>query len=231
MRQPEGFVLKGKEDYICKLNKGVYGLKQSGCVWHQTLKSKLKLLGFKTGIADETIFFRTQELGDTEIAGWYVDDGLLATRTKEAMDKLIMEIGNILDIQDLGEPTRLLGIKISRNRANGMIHISQPAFINTITKRFKISPGKSINSPVLEPMKLLVFGMHMQSPKSFYHDVMNKKRYLILCCSTTPEIIQYFYLGYNLLTRSMQTVRKKVIHFLVTKEWTTRLMSVCGTWA
>ena len=42
---------------------------------------------------------------------------------------------------------------------------------------------------VLEPMKLLVFGMHTQSPKSFYCDVMNKKRNLILCCSTTPEII------------------------------------------
>ena len=43
--------------------------------------------------------------------------------------------------------------------------------------------------PVLEPVKLLVFGIHMQSPKSFYHDVTNKKRYLILCCSTTLEII------------------------------------------
>ena len=42
---------------------------------------------------------------------------------------------------------------------------------------------------VLEPVKLLVFGMHMQSPKSFYRDVTNKKRNLILCCSTTPEII------------------------------------------
>ena len=43
--------------------------------------------------------------------------------------------------------------------------------------------------PVLEPVKLLVFGMHTQSPKSFYRDVTNKKRNLILCCSTTPEII------------------------------------------
>ena len=56
---------------------------------------------------------------------------------------------------------------------------------------------------VLEPMKLLVFGMHTQSPKSFYCDVTNKKRYLILCCSTTLEIIWYFYLGYNLSTWSM----------------------------
>ena len=48
---------------------------------------------------------------------------------------------------------------------------------------------KRLRRTVLEPVKLLVFGMHTQSPKSFYHDVMNKKRYLILCCSTTLEII------------------------------------------
>ena len=29
MKQPEGFEIKGKEDYVCKLNKFLYGLKQS----------------------------------------------------------------------------------------------------------------------------------------------------------------------------------------------------------
>ena len=38
MQQPEGFVEPGKEGLFCKLKKGVYGLKQSGRVWHQTLK-------------------------------------------------------------------------------------------------------------------------------------------------------------------------------------------------
>ena len=29
MKQPEGYVVKGKEDLVCKLRKSVYGLKQS----------------------------------------------------------------------------------------------------------------------------------------------------------------------------------------------------------
>ena len=29
MRQPEGYVKKGKEDYACKLNRSLYILKQS----------------------------------------------------------------------------------------------------------------------------------------------------------------------------------------------------------
>ena len=52
MRQWEGFVEEGKQELVCKLNKGVYGLKQSGRVWHQLLKSQLKKIGFIPGEAD-----------------------------------------------------------------------------------------------------------------------------------------------------------------------------------
>ena len=33
MKQPEGFVVPGKEDYVCKLKKSLYGLKQSPRQW------------------------------------------------------------------------------------------------------------------------------------------------------------------------------------------------------
>ena len=35
MRQPEGFEVQGKEDWVCLLEKGLYGLKQAGRVWNQ----------------------------------------------------------------------------------------------------------------------------------------------------------------------------------------------------
>ena len=61
---------------------------------------------------------------------------------------MVKDIKGSFDIQDLGEPDRLLRIRISQDRDMGMIHISQPSFISTIAKWFDISPGRQVNSPM-----------------------------------------------------------------------------------
>ena len=61
---------------------------------------------------------------------------------------MISDIRGSFDIQDLGEPERLLGVKIARDRNKGQIHISQPTYIDSLAKRFKITPGKSISTPM-----------------------------------------------------------------------------------
>ena len=46
LEQPEGFVEEGKEDHVCKLQKSLYGLKQSGRNWYQLLSRILEIVGF-----------------------------------------------------------------------------------------------------------------------------------------------------------------------------------------
>ena len=43
MHQPEGFVAKGQEHPVCKLNRSIYGLKQSPRWWNSTLDNYLKI--------------------------------------------------------------------------------------------------------------------------------------------------------------------------------------------
>ena len=46
MKQPEGYVVKGKEGLVCKLKKCIYGLKQSPRCWNSALDYYLKQTGF-----------------------------------------------------------------------------------------------------------------------------------------------------------------------------------------
>jgi hypothetical protein len=154
MRQPEGFIEKGKENFVCKLNKSIYGLKQSGRVWHGTMRGQMERIGFTAGNTDSTVYFRFGKNGEIEILRWYVDDGLMAANAPHLLDQITTDIEGSFDIQNLGEPSRLLGIKIERNHDLGTIHISQPVYIDVIAKRFNISPGKCIYSPMESNVEL-----------------------------------------------------------------------------
>ena len=47
MSQPKGFVVKGKEQKVCKLVKSLYGLKQAPRAWYEKLTEHLLKLNFE----------------------------------------------------------------------------------------------------------------------------------------------------------------------------------------
>nr|GFB67907.1 retrovirus-related Pol polyprotein from transposon TNT 1-94 [Tanacetum cinerariifolium] len=47
MEQHEGFQVKGKEDYVCRLQKSLYGLKQAPRQWYKKFESVIRKQGFR----------------------------------------------------------------------------------------------------------------------------------------------------------------------------------------
>ena len=60
MEQPEGFEVKGKENYVCKLKKSLYGLKQAPRGWYERLSRFLLGNGFKRGKIDNNLFLKSR---------------------------------------------------------------------------------------------------------------------------------------------------------------------------
>ena len=67
MQQPEGHVDKNHPDYVCKLQKSLYGLKQSAHPWNRLLSRTLKTFGFVQLLTDTSFFVKSDQDGTTVI--------------------------------------------------------------------------------------------------------------------------------------------------------------------
>ena len=132
------------------------------------------------------MFFKFGSSGGIEIAGWYVNDGLLAGDSSESMSRMVRGIEKVFQIQDLGEPNRPLGIKISMNGALGHIHLSQPLFISTIVKRYNIPSGHCINSPMDHITALSPSTDHVKNMDLPYPSLIGSLNYCAI--PTRPDI-------------------------------------------
>ena len=56
MQQPEGFAVKGKEDFVCKLKKSLYGLKQAPREWYHKFDTFMKSQGFGQSDTDYCLY-------------------------------------------------------------------------------------------------------------------------------------------------------------------------------
>jgi hypothetical protein len=58
MDQPEGFIVPGKENYVCKLKRSLYGLKQSPRQWYKRFDSFMLSHGFKRSKYDSCVYIK-----------------------------------------------------------------------------------------------------------------------------------------------------------------------------
>ncbi|GKC57173.1 retrovirus-related pol polyprotein from transposon TNT 1-94 [Tanacetum coccineum] len=83
--QPDGFVDLDKSNYVYKLKKALYALKQAPRAWYDMLSSFLISNDFSKGLVDPTLFIR-REGKELLLVQIYVDDIIFAASTPELCD-------------------------------------------------------------------------------------------------------------------------------------------------
>eukprot|EP00253_Pinus_taeda_P014136 PITA_14136 len=58
IEQPLGFEVKGKEGYVCKLKKALYGLRQAPRAWYAKMDTYLQRLGFTKSSVDPNFYIK-----------------------------------------------------------------------------------------------------------------------------------------------------------------------------
>jgi len=141
LQQPECFVVAGEEHKVCKLNKSIYGLKQSARCWNICIDEQLHKMGFKTSSSDPCIYISDQNI----YVALYVDDLIICGESEDKLRWVKKELTDRFKLKDLGELQNFLGVQITQKM--GEIFLSQSYYIEKMLVKFNMDQCKPIDTP------------------------------------------------------------------------------------
>jgi len=153
LEQPEGFEEPGKEDWVMKLRKSIYGMKQAGCIWNQTFHNAVTGWGFEQSKKDPCIYRHHNAMG-TVIFGVHIDDIYSIADPPKENARFKAELHSRWDISDLGDIKFTLGIGIERDRESRSIYLDQGAFIDRLITRFNLSEAHPADTPMTQGLQI-----------------------------------------------------------------------------
>ena len=192
VNQPPGFVVAGKENWVYRLKRSLYGLKQSPRVFNKRLTSEILKIGFIQSERDPCIFTRINNDEHT-ILLVFVDDLVITSNKPDVIDHHFEQLKQSgINIKNLGSLNWYLGIEITRDRDNRIIHLNQKTYIENMVKKFNLDFKEGCSVP-LDPKVKLSKQMEPQTEKERremkhvpYREAVGTLMFLAV--STRPDI-------------------------------------------
>ena len=187
IEQPEGFEKYDKDGrkYVLKLNKSLYGLKQSGRNWNSLLHSFLVSEGFQQSLADNCIYTKHAD-GHKIIMIIWVDDILIAASNLDLVRNVKQILSNKFKMKDLGQINHFLGIDFTIT--DSFIKMDQSSYVSKILSKFAMQDCKLKLIPCDPSAPKLDFEENSQdyeNPRK-YREIVGSLIYLMSC--TRPDI-------------------------------------------
>ncbi|CAL5325451.1 unnamed protein product [Camellia sinensis] len=204
--QPQGFVVKGKEDKVYKLKKALYGLKQAPRAWYSEIDAYFNEKGFQRSKSEPTLYIKRQGTTGILIVSLYVDDLVFTGSDEKLIEDFKREMMKKYEMSDLGLLHHFLGIEIHQN--NGGVFICQKKYAQTLLEKFQMKNCKSVATPLIVNEKLSKEDGSKEAEASCYRSLVGSLLYLT---ATRPDIMY----ATSLLSRFMHSPSQ--IHFGVAK--------------
>ncbi|GBN38873.1 Retrovirus-related Pol polyprotein from transposon TNT 1-94 [Araneus ventricosus] len=129
MKQPPGF--EQNPNLVCRLQKALYGLHQSGRAWYFEIHRILGELGFKKFNWCNCAYVFNKYV----VLLLYVDEIILFGKTQSWIYKAVNLLKRKFDLKILGKTKRLLGVEFLEDNRNLYIHQSE--YISELCKSYE----------------------------------------------------------------------------------------------
>ncbi|CAI7732356.1 unnamed protein product [Closterium sp. NIES-53] len=191
--------------------------------WHDMLRMTLAALGFAPSTGDPSLFLRRDATLPPFYVLVYVDDLVFATADTEALAHVKSELQKRHTCTDLGELTSYLGLRITRDKAQRTITLTQSHMVQQVLQCF----GFTYSSPQSTPLPT---GHSLSAPPSEesvkpsgpYPELVGCLMYLMTC--TQPDLAYPL----SLLARYVAPGRHRKVHWDAAKRVLRFLCSTSG---
>ena len=155
VQQPPGHVVEGKEKWVYKLKKAMYGLKNAPKAYSDHFMGVLSELGFKQSTRDSCLWSLFRGSYFVHYL-FHVDDILVVSNHNAMREACFSKLEKKLLIRDEGVVKMFLGIEIDR-LSDGSYTMCQTKYIERLAKRFCIDDmSRPVETPGLYGQKLSV---------------------------------------------------------------------------
>ena len=178
--------LRDGKPKVCRIEKAIYGLRQSGRQWYKKLDAKLREIGLKPLQADPCVYVKGAGEKMTIVAV-YVDDILIATKDHQGMAKLKEDLSKAFKMKDMGAIHYCLGIEFQQNVEDGSITMVQKKYAEEVLTRFGMQDCKPVSTPLNGNEKLKKSTSEgAEKPNVPYQSLVGSLMYLAV--STRPDL-------------------------------------------
>jgi hypothetical protein len=182
MDVPPGYTANSESKVVCKLQRALYGLKQSPRAWFGRFSLAMKKYGYIQSNSDHTLFLKHQ-LGKVTALIIYVDDMIITGDDSEEISRLQQQLGTEFEMKNLGGLKYFLGIEVARS--NQGIFLSQRKYILDLLSEVGLLECKPAETPIVQNHKLGEHPDQVPTNKERYQRLVGK---LIYLSHTRPDI-------------------------------------------
>lgn len=149
--EPQGY--ETGKNKVCKLQKALYGLRESPRAWYDCFNKLVEKLNFVRSNFDYCLYVNKTSKDPIYILV-FVDDLLICCRDKNKVDEVKASLMQSFSMKDLGKIGSYIGIDIDYNNERNKMTLSQTKYIESLAANYNLENAKLYDTPMETNLKL-----------------------------------------------------------------------------
>ena len=150
MEQPPEWVddQHSSVEYVCKLDKSMYGLPQAPHRAQERLKEVLMDAGFYQTSSDDCVYvWGSPGNDDFAVVGTHVDD-ITCAATDKGRARVREALTKVFKVTEKHSPTLITAVQVVRDEGQGWLKLHQAAYVDEILEEFDMKDANTVSTPM-----------------------------------------------------------------------------------